>query len=1440
MNRQWLQAAIVAISLLSTAVGHCDDWPMWRYDAERTAASSERLPAPLKPLWTRSFPPRKPAWLDPLNQDLMTFDRVLEPIVLGNRLFVGLNDRDQLVAFDIRTGERLWSFFAEGPVRLPPVAGDGRVYFCSDDGHLYCLRASDGVLEWRFRGAPNPQHAIGNQRLVSAWPARGGPVLRDQTVYFGASIWPFMGTFLYALEARSGAVRWVNDTTGSQYHKQPHGAPSFAGVGPQGALVATSKWLLVPGGRSVPAVFDRRDGTLRYFEINAGGKGTGGSFVAADQQHFYVHTRNKETRAFLLDDGAKTTFRANEPVLFGGHVYSAATEKPATDTSTALVRAFGKDRKMLWEIAADASGDLILAGDHLYAAGQKTLTAIRLPDRDRPVGIHWQLPIAEPIERLLAASGMLIGVTRSGVIQAYGAAPPEPTPAPRQPASAPPAPPATETIPRLLQRGDPTGYAIWYRASAEPLAFGLASDSPFVQLAIVDPDPTRVDQLRRRLDRADLYGRVTVHHSAPHTFRAPQYVANMVFVDPHLTATADRRLLAELYRSVRPYGGVLHLLTNTGQPAVAARVAAAGLEQAEIEITPDSVLVRRVGALPGSADWTHQYGDVANTIKSDDQRVKLPLGLLWFGGNSNADILPRHGHGPPEQVVGGRLFVQGINQLSARDVYTGRVLWKRDFQDLGTFDVYYDATYKDTPLDPSYNQVHIPGANGRGTNYVVTADSIYLAVGDRCLVLDPATGATRQEIRLPPDAQDERREWGFLGVYEDVLLGGLGFARYRDRKQLTFEKEAKLRGNRAGFSSRSLDRAGSLALVAFDRFTGKQLWKFDALHSFWHNGIVAGGGRVFCLDKNPKLIEDALKRRGEAAPDTYRIVALDHRTGALQWQRSEGIFGTWLGYSEAHDLLLQAGAAGSDRLRVEVGRGMAVYVASTGELRWKKEQLKYAGPCILHNDWILTNANSYTASAGAFRIDTGQQKRVPNPLTGELLPWKITRTYGCNNILASEHLLTFRSGAAGFYDLSNDSGTGNFGGFKSGCTSNLVIANGVLNAPDYTRTCSCAYQNQTSLALVHMPDVDLWTIHPLAATTTKQRRIQQLGINFGAPGDRRDASGRLWLEYPRLAGASARLSIQLNPGARFYRHHSSTMAGRKHPWILASGVAAAREIRISMQLRDEFELATGLPVASADDDAEEDENGDVHLRDGDLELVDKGAPQLIGLRFNDLRLAPGAVIRKAYIQFTCQQTDSEPANLIITAENSPHAAPFQNDSHDLSIRPKTAAEVAWNPPEWMKTGESAAAQRTPDLAPLLRPVIDHPDWQAGNSVVFLISGMGKRIARACAASGRGGARLVVTADKYATRPVSEERHRVRLLFSAPPQSTAPSTVFNVFLQDQQVLSKLQLDPAGPPSRQSAEHIFEDVRIAGELQIRLEPISGEPLLSGIEVVRTPPD
>ena len=121
MNRRYSLALLSLIAIAACTPASAGDWPMWRCTAERSAATSESLPESLQVLWTRRYSPRQQTWDDPLNLDLMTYDRVFEPIVMDGRLFVGFNDRDKLTAFDATTGEELWSFYADGPVRMPPV-----------------------------------------------------------------------------------------------------------------------------------------------------------------------------------------------------------------------------------------------------------------------------------------------------------------------------------------------------------------------------------------------------------------------------------------------------------------------------------------------------------------------------------------------------------------------------------------------------------------------------------------------------------------------------------------------------------------------------------------------------------------------------------------------------------------------------------------------------------------------------------------------------------------------------------------------------------------------------------------------------------------------------------------------------------------------------------------------------------------------------------------------------------------------------------------------------------------------------------------------------------------------------------------------------------------------------------------------------------------------
>ena len=81
--------------------------------------------------------------------------RVTSRLFLGDTMYVALPHIDAVVAYAVETGKEKWRFYTAGPVRLAPVAWRDKLYFGSDDGHLYCVNASDGALQWKFRAVPS-------------------------------------------------------------------------------------------------------------------------------------------------------------------------------------------------------------------------------------------------------------------------------------------------------------------------------------------------------------------------------------------------------------------------------------------------------------------------------------------------------------------------------------------------------------------------------------------------------------------------------------------------------------------------------------------------------------------------------------------------------------------------------------------------------------------------------------------------------------------------------------------------------------------------------------------------------------------------------------------------------------------------------------------------------------------------------------------------------------------------------------------------------------------------------------------------------------------------------------------------------------------------------------------------------------------------------------
>jgi hypothetical protein len=74
--------------------------------------------------------------------------------------------------------------------------------------------------------------------------------------------------------------------------------------------------------------------------------------------------------------------------------------------------------------------------------------------------------------------------------------------------------------------------------------------------------------------------------------------------------------------------------------------------------------------------------------------------------------------------------------------------------------------------------------------------------------------------------------------------------------------------------------------------------------------------------------------------------------------------------------------------------------------------------------------------------------------------------------------------------------------------------------------------------------------------------VRRLAIHFGAPGDRQDTQGNLWLGYPRPGGSLVlplRVDVAYGPGGGVVARNSSysPVAGTDDPWLFAS---AARGI----------------------------------------------------------------------------------------------------------------------------------------------------------------------------------------------------------------------------------------------------------------------------------------
>jgi outer membrane protein assembly factor BamB len=903
-------------------------------------------------------------------------------------------------------------------------------------------------------------------------------VVREGTVCFASGVWSIFGVFLYGLDAVTGAVKWENPKLNYIAKVRiDHELFEDEGLSPQGYLVAVNDRLLVPSGRSLPAGLDFSTGKLVYY---VRGFHNGDSRVTSQGEYAFVGKQAVINTYDFREVGSRWSYSGTNPPAgysagFGmNHVgnpdKNSMGEAPwvpykhveACDAASAFRdgKAYGLAKgvfyaydlkavrqlqieqvvhgnkhpmwswtpPLLWQLKAAESAPgraVIVAGQHLFGGVGKTIVAVDTHQAEP--NIVWKHAIVGTASSLSSADSKLFAATEEGWIHCFGEADGA----------------RTATVFNLAPVPIVSGSDSWDGKAREivkaagaksgyALVLGLTDGRLFEELLKqtnlsligVDADATKIARLRRRLEAAGQLGtRAQLFVGKPFDILFPPYLATLITSEDARAAGFTFKVdAARLFQTLRPYGGTLCLdLPPDMQESFGAWARQARASNAKPARAGEWQLLTREGALPGSAPWTHDAADAARTYCSQDDLVKAPLGVLWYGDMIGFSIWKA---GIRPQVIGGRVFVPKPHSLSneilAYDAYTGRPLWSKDVR-----------------------------TKTIGGPTVAASNGVYLAMDGQCRIYDPETGALLNSYAFSPTGTMTTR---VLSLNDSIIvIAG-----------------TRIQGPGNQFT-RLQDARDSSTLVCLDRATGAELWRREATNRFSNSSIVLGAGLVYCVDSVPTASagREEWKHIDSLKECQSVLLALEASTGRKAWSKTltyaqtsrEGVE-DWLAYSTETGILL-----GGRQNRAHAWK------ARTGEPLWGNREVGDM-PTILRGRTFLTYYAYPKTKGKEFDLLTGQP--TPRPIkAGE---------GGCNFTIGGRHLTVVRDFSASYYDLETGKNY-QLRNIRSGCNNGLIQADGLVNAPSMAFGCLCSYSFFTSFALTHMPEVDAWAgTKPLAMT----------------------------------------------------------------------------------------------------------------------------------------------------------------------------------------------------------------------------------------------------------------------------------------------------------------------------------------------------------------------
>lgn len=1150
MNTITLTRIIAFALLLSFEYGlHAEDWPTYLKNNSRTGASTESLNFPLSQQWSiePTEPPQK-SWPGPdgrvferkLLRSRMTFDDAFHVAVVDDHLYYGNSVDHQVYCVDTETGNTVWNFFTEGPVRLAPTVWQEKVFVGSDDGHVYCLNAADGSLIWKMRPGPSGERILGRQEMISRWPVRTGVTIQETSEHgpiacFGAGVFPHENIFLLAVNAETGKEIWKIDNLSQD-------SAGRNDLSPQGYSLANKEILVVPSGRSLPAVFDIASGELLHkkrhsWRTDAGGVVGGTQALLSDGQiyawgahHILAMDQKSGDVGFGWFAGHQMAVAGDAAWVANG-IEIARLDRAAYAANSAVrhklemaiyksKRALSGDKEkdseaqkkidsmqkehtsladvgFVWKTPSPHESRLIVTANAIIAGGENEVLAFDI-ETGKEI---WKSEVDGEARGLAVSNGKLYASTTKGDIVCFGSGESSIQDTIRKESIQPDHTfsDAAEAI--LKATGIRNGFCLVAGVENGGLALDLARQSN-LEIICIDSDPDKVALARNHIAHEGFYGsRISVHQGELDAIPYARYFANLIVSETAVsTGKAPESLNPKsLATHLKPLGGKI-VLGPDNSTGFVSWLSGSGLE--EVTVTEkDGFAILERGALPGAGDWSHQYGEPGNTACSYDYRVKGGLGVLWFGDPGEGQMVNRHDGAVGPLAINGRLFAQGETRIMAYDAYNGLFLWERENPDSIRTGVFQNQN---------------PG------NLVASPDRLFFMEREKCIELDAATGEEVAVHLLPEEMRGESHEWGYVAWKDGILYG-----------TATVREEIEERKRRRGRATDDLTDG----IFAIDTKSGKHLWSYHG-NTIEHRTVAIGEGAVYFIDStltseqrdavlrqnkekfanlSPEEVKNAEAKLKEQ--DLRLAVGINSRTGEKMWEQAVdvtdcsdiGIGGGKLTLLFRNNVLVLCGANANGHywkqfMDGEFSKRRLVALSGTDGAKMWSRDANYRHRPIVIDDEIIAEPWSYD-------LYTGEQKMRENPLTGEQEPWSMMRNgHHCGMMVGTPNLLAFRSGFTSFYDMEEDIGTNTFAGHRTGCWINAIPANGLISIPESSAGCVCLFSISSTIVMEPRAERKDWAMF---SSTGAKTPVKNLALNFGAPGDRRDEKGNAWLAFPR-------------------------------------------------------------------------------------------------------------------------------------------------------------------------------------------------------------------------------------------------------------------------------------------------------------------------------------